>query len=323
MATTQIQTVHTGADKAKLGLAVALVLAALSGFYLLGQQGQWLQWGVLLACLAGAVVVFFLSESGRQLAGFGREAWREVRKVVWPARKEAMQITAYVFGCADHGAVPLAVGQDAGMAFLRFDSGMEKIMTDAVASPSAVSPMAASANPDLRWYVVHAYSGMEKAVERNILERIARSGMQHKFGRILVPMEEVVEVKNGQKRTTERKFFPGYVLVEMIMDDESWHLVKHTNKVTGFVGGAKNRPAPISEAEVMKIVNQMQEGTEKPRHKVEFVVGEYVRVKDGPFTDFNGSVEDVNYEKSKVRVSVTIFGRSTPVELEFSQIEKT
>ena len=183
--------------------------------------------------------------------------------------------------------------------------------------------MAAPANPDLRWYVVHAYSGMEKAVERNIIERISRAGMQSKFGRILVPMEEVVEVKNGQKRTTERKFFPGYVLVEMIMDDESWHLVKHTNKVTGFVGGAKNRPAPISEEEVMKIVNQMQEGSDKPRHKVEFEVGEYVRVKDGPFTDFNGSVEEVNYEKNKVRVAVTIFGRSTPVELEFSQIEKT
>ncbi len=182
---------------------------------------------------------------------------------------------------------------------------------------------AAPKNPDLRWYVVHAYSGMEKAVERNIIERIARSGMENKFGRILVPMEEVVEVKNGQKKTTERKFFPGYVLVEMVMDDDTWHLVKHTNKVTGFVGGAKNRPAPISEAEVMKIVNQMQEGTDKPRHKIEFVVGEYVRVKEGPFTDFNGSVEDVNYEKSKVRVSVTIFGRSTPVELEFSQIEKT
>jgi transcriptional antiterminator NusG len=196
-------------------------------------------------------------------------------------------------------------------------------MTDVVENPAAEVVAAAPVNPDLRWYVVHAYSGMEKAVERNIRERIVRTGMQDKFGRILVPMEEVVEVKNGQKKTTERKFFPGYVLVEMIMDDDTWHLVKHTNKVTGFVGGAKNRPAPISEAEVLKIVNQMQEGTEKPRHKVEFVVGEYVRVKDGPFTDFNGSVEDVNYEKSKVRVSVTIFGRSTPVELEFSQIEKT
>ena len=197
-------------------------------------------------------------------------------------------------------------------------------MTDEVATPTPESSaMAQSANPDMRWYVVHAYSGMEKAVERNILERINRAGMQNKFGRILVPMEEVVEVKNGQKRTTERKFFPGYVLVEMIMDDDSWHLIKHTNKVTGFVGGAKNRPSPISQAEVDKIVNQMQEGTEKPRHKVEFEVGEYVRVKEGPFTDFNGSVEDVNYDKSKVRVSVTIFGRATPVDLEFSQIEKT
>jgi transcriptional antiterminator NusG len=202
-------------------------------------------------------------------------------------------------------------------------------MNDVVETPSNDSPAAAQVlataptNPDLRWYVVHAYSGMEKAVERNIIERIARSGMENKFGRILVPMEEVVEIKNGQKKTTERKFFPGYVLVEMVMDDDTWHLVKHTNKVTGFVGGSKNRPAPISESEVIKIVSQMQEGTDKPRHKVEFVVGEFVRVKDGPFTDFNGSVEDVNYEKSKVRVAVTIFGRSTPVELDFSQIEKT
>jgi transcriptional antiterminator NusG len=180
-----------------------------------------------------------------------------------------------------------------------------------------------STSPDLKWYVVHAYSGMEKAVERNIVERIQRAGMQDKFGRILVPTEEVVEVKNGVKRTTERKFFPGYVLVEMVMDDETWHLVKHTNKVTGFVGGAKNRPAPISEAEVLKIVSQMEQGADKPRHKVEFEVGEYIRVKEGPFTDFNGTVEEVNYERNKLRVSVTIFGRATPVELEFGQVEKT
>jgi transcriptional antiterminator NusG len=178
-------------------------------------------------------------------------------------------------------------------------------------------------NPDLRWYVVHAYSGMEKAVERNIRERINRAGMQDMFGEILVPTEEVVEIKNGQKRSSERRFYPGYVLVQMIMNDETWHLVKHTNKVTGFVGGAKNRPAPISDEDVAKILGQMEEGTEKPRHKVEFMAGEYVRVKDGPFTDFNGTVEEVNYEKSKVRVSVTIFGRATPVELEFSQVEKT
>jgi len=202
-------------------------------------------------------------------------------------------------------------------------------MTDVMETPmegaedgAQAAPTAPAVNPDLRWYVVHAYSGMEKAVERNILERINRAGMQSKFGRILVPMEEVVEIKNGQKKTTERKFFPGYVLVEMVMDDDTWHLVKHTNKVTGFVGGGKTRHSPISEAEVQKIVSKMQEGTEKPRHKVEFVVGEYVRVKEGPFADFNGSVEEVNYEKSKVRVAVTIFGRATPVELEFSQVEK-
>jgi transcriptional antiterminator NusG len=174
----------------------------------------------------------------------------------------------------------------------------------------------------MRWYVVHAYSGMEKAVERNLRERIDRSGMGDKFGRILVPTEEVVEMKNGKKAVTERRFFPGYVLVEMLMDDDSWHLVKNTSKVTGFVGGAKNRPTPISEDEVMKIVNQMQEGTDKPRPKVEWEVGEVVRVKEGPFTDFNGSIEEVNYDKSKMRVSVTIFGRATPVELDFFQVEK-
>jgi transcription termination/antitermination protein NusG len=206
------------------------------------------------------------------------------------------------------------------MAAVRPDSGLEEMMSETIETPAG---SATPANPDLRWYVVHAYSGMEKTVERNIRESILQSGMGAKFGRILVPTEEVVEMKNGQRRTTERKFFPGYVFVEMVMDDDTWHLVKHTNKVTGFVGGAKNRPAPISEDEVQKIVSQMQEGTEKPRHKVEFMVGEYVRVKEGPFTDFNGAVEEVNYEKNKLRVSVTIFGRSTPVELEFSQVEKT
>jgi len=190
-------------------------------------------------------------------------------------------------------------------------------MTDTPSDTS--SQPAASA---LRWYVVHAYSGMEKAVERNLRERIDRAGMQEQFGRILVPTEEVVEIKNGKKSVTERRFFPGYVLVEMLMGDDTWHLVKNTSKVTGFVGGAKNRPSPISENEVMKIVNQMQEGIEKPRPKVQWENGEVVRVKEGPFTDFNGAIEDVNYEKSKLRVSVTIFGRATPVELDFDQVEK-
>ena len=190
----------------------------------------------------------------------------------------------------------------------------------AAADAPAIAPAPSASN--LRWYVVHAYSGMEKAVERNLRERIDRSELQAKFGRILVPMEEVVELKNGKKSVTERRFFPGYVLVEMEMGDDTWHLVKHTSKVTGFVGGAKTRPSPISEAEVLKIVSQMQEGVEKPRPKVQWEVGEMVRIKEGPFTDFNGAVEDVNYDKSKVRVAVTIFGRATPVELDFAQVEK-
>lgn len=174
----------------------------------------------------------------------------------------------------------------------------------------------------MRWYVVHAYSGFEKSVQRALVDRVQRQGMQDKFGRILVPVEEVIELKGGQKSITERKFFPGYVLVEMEMNDDSWHLVKSTPKVTGFVGGTANKPTPISEKEVDKIMQQMQEGVEKPRPKVLFEPGEVVRVKEGPFTDFHGSVEDVNYEKNRLRVSVTIFGRATPVELEFSQVEK-
>jgi transcriptional antiterminator NusG len=175
---------------------------------------------------------------------------------------------------------------------------------------------------DKKWFVVHAYSGFEKSVQRALTERIARSDIADRFGKILVPVEEVVEMKGGQKAISERKFFPGYVLVEMAMTDESWHLVKSTPKVTGFVGGTAMRPTPITQKEVDAILVQVQEGVEKPRPKVLFEVGELVRVKDGPFTDFNGTVEDVNYDKSKLRVAVTIFGRATPVELEFGQVEK-
>ncbi len=173
-----------------------------------------------------------------------------------------------------------------------------------------------------RWYVVHAYSGFEKSVQRNLLERIERAGMQDKFGQILVPVEEVVEMKGGQKSISERKFFPGYVLVEMEMNDETWHLIKSTPKVTGFVGGSAQKPTPITEKEVAALMQQIQEGVEKPKPKVLFEVGEAVRVTEGPFSDFNGMVEEVNYDKSKLRVSVLIFGRATPVELEFGQVEK-
>ena len=174
----------------------------------------------------------------------------------------------------------------------------------------------------MSWYVVHTYSQFEKSVARALAERIQRESMQDKFGQILVPVEEVVELKSGQKVTSERKFFPGYVLVEMEMTDESWHLVKNTPKVTGFLGGSAMRPTPISAKEVQNIMQQMQAGVEKPRPKVLFEVGEAVRVKEGPFTDFTGVVEEVNYDKSRLRVAVLIFGRSTPVELEFGQVEK-
>jgi len=173
-----------------------------------------------------------------------------------------------------------------------------------------------------RWYVVHAYSGFEKSVQRALVERIERAGMQDMFGQILVPVEEVVEMKGGQKSISERKFFPGYVLVEMEMNDQTWHLIKSTPKVTGFVGGSAQKPTPITEKEVAALMQQIQDGVEKPKPKVLFEVGESVRVTEGPFNDFNGMVEEVNYDKSKLRVSVLIFGRATPVELEFGQVEK-
>ncbi len=173
-----------------------------------------------------------------------------------------------------------------------------------------------------RWYVIHAYSGYEKQVMRSLAERIKRAGMEEKFGEILVPTEEVVEMREGQKRKSERKFFPGYVLVQMELDDDTWHLVKEVPRVMGFIGGRSDRPAPISDREAEAILNRVKEGAEKPKPKVLFEVGEVVRVVDGPFTDFNGVVEEVNYEKSRLRVGVSIFGRSTPVELEFGQVEK-
>ena len=172
------------------------------------------------------------------------------------------------------------------------------------------------------WYVVHAYSGFEKQVKRSLEERIARYGMEDLFGEVLVPTEEVVEMRQGQKRRSDRKFFPGYVLVEMEMTDETWHLVKEVPKVMGFLGGTSDRPAPISEREADAILDRVQEGVDKPRPKVLFEPGQMVRVTDGPFNDFNGVVEEVNYEKSRLRVAVLIFGRSTPVELDFHQVEK-
>jgi transcriptional antiterminator NusG len=174
----------------------------------------------------------------------------------------------------------------------------------------------------LQWYVVHAYSNFEHKVKESLVERVRRAGLQERFGEILVPTEEVVEMREGQRRKSESKFLPGYVLVQMEMDDETWHLVKEVPKVLGFIGGSSDRPAPITDKEAQAILNRVQEGVDKPRPKILFEPGEVVRVTEGPFNDFSGVVENVNYEKSKVRVAVQILGRSTPVELDFSQVEK-
>jgi transcription termination/antitermination protein NusG len=174
-----------------------------------------------------------------------------------------------------------------------------------------------------RWYVVHAYSGYEKYVKDALLKRIQQAGIEDKFEEIIVPTEEVVEMRSGQKRKSERKFFPGYVLVKMEMDDATWHLVRNVDRVLGFIGGTSDKPTPITEKEANAILQRVQEGVDKPRPKILFEPGEVVRVKEGPFADFNGVVEEVNYEKSRLRVAVLIFGRSTPVELEFTQVEKS
>jgi transcriptional antiterminator NusG len=174
----------------------------------------------------------------------------------------------------------------------------------------------------LRWYVVHAYSGFESYVKKVLESRVNSSAFKEMFGQVLVPTEEVVEMREGTRRKSERKFFPGYVLVQMAMNNDTWHLVKEVPKVLGFIGGTSDKPAAISEDEANAILNRVEEGTDRPRPKVLFEVGEVVRVNDGPFNDFNGVVEEVNYEKSKMLVSVQIFGRSTPVELTFGQVEK-
>ena len=173
-----------------------------------------------------------------------------------------------------------------------------------------------------RWYVLYAYSGFERKVKQSLEERISLSGFSDQFGQVMVPTEEVVEMRGGQKRRSERKFFPGYVLIQMEMNDDTWHLVKETPRVMGFIGGTADKPAPITQREVDAILNRLEETVDKPSHKTVYEPGELVRVVDGPFNDFNGTVEEVNYEKSRVRVAVLIFGRSTPVELEFSQVEK-
>ncbi len=198
------------------------------------------------------------------------------------------------------------------------EDSVEAVEGEAVESEAVES----NTNPAFRWYVVQAYSGFESYVKKMLESRIGMSELKDNFGDVMVPTEEVVEMREGSKRKSERKFFPGYVLVQMEMNNDTWHLVKSVPKVLGFIGGTSDKPAPITDAEADAILNRIEEGVDRPRPKVMFEVGEVVRVNDGPFNDFNGVVEEVNYEKSKMLVSVQIFGRSTPVELNFSQVEK-
>lgn len=195
-------------------------------------------------------------------------------------------------------------------------------MSDNPTIDQMVEEAEAAPEKNMQWFVVQAFSNYEKRVQLTLQESIERHGMQDLFGEILVPTEEVVEMRAGQKRTSERKFFPGYVLVQMVMNDDTWHLVMSTPRVSGFIGGKASDPTPLTDKEASAILQQVQDGSDQPRHKFSFEPGEVVRVNEGPFADFNGTVEDVNYEKSKLRVAVSIFGRSTPVELDFDQVEK-
>ena len=230
--------------------------------------------------------------------------------------EESMAVLTDELSVIGAGAEPAAAESGVGVA------EAEVVADEPTAEAGSEEAPVKVANPAQRWYVVHAYSGFESYVKKVLESRINSSPHQDRFGDIMVPTEEVVEMREGSRRKSERKFFPGYVLVQMEMDNDTWHLVKQVPKVLGFIGGTSDKPAPITEAEANEILNRVEQGVDRPRPKVLFEVGEVVRVNDGPFNDFNGVVEEVNYEKSKMLVSVQIFGRSTPVELTFGQVEK-
>jgi transcriptional antiterminator NusG len=283
---TQTETSQSGVlDILKLLIAAGALVGGLYGYYFYENDlALPLRVLMVLGGTAAGIAIAMTSAQGQRLWHFIQGSRVEIRKVIWPTRTE----TTRGAWSARHLRRHMEVHQVA-----------------------------------LRWYIVHAYSNFEHKVKQSLEERIERMGLQDKFGEILVPTEEVVEMKEGSKRRSERKFFPGYVLVQMEMDDETWHLVKEVPKVLGFIGGSSDRPAPISDKEADQILQRVREGVDKPRPKVLFEPGEVVRVTDGPFNDFSGVVEAVNYEKSRLQVAVQILGRSTPVELDFGQVEKS
>ena len=249
------------------------------------------------------------------------EAAAADKEVKAPLAEDQLEVAA-VADEVDPAGAEDEVAAVAEEAKVETSAALDKPETAVVEDEPEAEAKDASQNTNQRWYVVHAYSGFESYVKKVLESRIATSAHKDKFGNIMVPTEEVVEMREGNRRKSERKFFPGYVLVQMEMDSDTWHMVKQVPKVLGFIGGTSDKPAPITEAEADAILNRVEEGVDRPRPKVLFEVGEVVRVNDGPFNDFNGVVEEVNYEKSKMLVSVQIFGRSTPVELAFGQVEK-
>lgn len=309
--TTNTESQGNSLDIVKWALVVILLAAAIVGNQMYSEASVLVRAIAVVVAFVIAGTIALQTEKGKQALAFAREAQIEVRKVVWPTRQEALNTTFIVLAAT--GVLALILwGMDAVLLrIVNFITGVQALrMTEATETKK-------------RWYVVQAFSGYEGRVLKTLNEYIQMHSMEHYFGEILVPTEEVVEMRAGQRRKSERKFFPGYVLVQMDMNDESWHLVKSIPRVMGFIGGTSDRPAPISDKEADAILQRLQETTESPTHRVIFEPGEVVRVTDGPFADFNGTVEEVDYEKSRVKVSVMIFGRSTPVELDFGQIEKS
>ena len=309
--TTNTESQGNSLDIVKWGLVVILLAAAIIGNQYFNEASVVVRALSVVVTFAIAGFIALQTEKGKQALTFARESQIEVRKVVWPTRQEALNTTFIV----------LAATAILGLILWGMDAVLLRIV-NFITGVQALS-MTEATEAKKRWYVIQAFSGYEGRVCKTLLEHIRMHEMENYFGEILVPTEEVIEMRAGQRRKSERKFFPGYVLVQMEMNDESWHLVKSIPRVMGFIGGTSDRPAPISDKEADAILQRLQETTESPTHRVIFEPGEVVRVTDGPFADFNGTVEEVDYEKNRVKVSVMIFGRSTPVELDFGQIEKS